>query len=335
MLILALAACTTMEEQARIRRVWEMQDHETAYRDARDAIARGDLPTAQQAGVDLARPDPVPGLPADALPHLTAVRAGGTKLVQAATLPDAATTLCVAGAREELERAPRVGVRPPARRRRLPAGAPPRPHPAGADRRAAVVGAVPRQGLEGRPGPAVRAGRRGGAQPGHGDHRRAARLPRRDRADLGRPRAAPDDDGVALAPDLPHLYAWVDGLDPAKLGASRWVNLFCSGDYVGRDLFPKPVANARDVPLGAGAHPGSARRRCGSSTSSSRSRSGRASTPTRPPTCSTRGSSSGTTRRSSRPSSCCTRRSGWAARRRSRGRRPRRSTGSARTWTTW
>ena len=93
MLALALIGCTTMDEQARIRRVWEMQDHETSYRQARDAIARGDLASAQQAGVDRAEPDPGPGLPPDATTHLAAVRTGGTALSRAATLDQAATQL--------------------------------------------------------------------------------------------------------------------------------------------------------------------------------------------------------------------------------------------------
>jgi hypothetical protein len=84
------AGCWEIAEQARTRRVWEMQDHADDLAEARDAVRRGDLGAARQSGVWLSEPDRVPGLPPQALRHLEAVRADGRALIDAADLPSAA-----------------------------------------------------------------------------------------------------------------------------------------------------------------------------------------------------------------------------------------------------
>ena len=74
---------------------------------------------------------------------------------------------------------------------------------------------------------------------------------------------------------FPDLYRWVDattgvGPDPMKLGVTRWVNVYRSGDYVGRSLWtpdsdeahlyvpaarPRPIDPVRSEGcIGAGAH---------------------------------------------------------------------------------
>lgn len=90
---LSLLGCFKAQEQQRLRRVWEMQDHEAAYVVGRDALIRGDLAGARAAGEDLAAPDPVPGLPEAALADLEAVRAGGRSLAAAPDLATAAQRL--------------------------------------------------------------------------------------------------------------------------------------------------------------------------------------------------------------------------------------------------
>jgi hypothetical protein len=92
-MLVAVWGCTTAEEQARIRRTWEMQDHEDSYEMAQDALARGDLATAQQAGLELAQKDLLPGVPEQAMVYLQRVRAGGTALSEARTLEQAQTEL--------------------------------------------------------------------------------------------------------------------------------------------------------------------------------------------------------------------------------------------------
>jgi mono/diheme cytochrome c family protein len=88
-----VAGCWSGAEQERARRVWEMQDHEMSTIAARDALLRGDLAGARTAGEDLARQDPVPGLPDGARGHLDAVRAAGERLGQAADAATAASEL--------------------------------------------------------------------------------------------------------------------------------------------------------------------------------------------------------------------------------------------------
>jgi hypothetical protein len=92
-MLAALWGCTTAEEQARIRRIWEMQDHEDSYGMARDALERGDLATAQQAGLELAQRDLLPGLSERSMVYLQQVRAGGSALSEAPTLEQAAAEL--------------------------------------------------------------------------------------------------------------------------------------------------------------------------------------------------------------------------------------------------
>jgi hypothetical protein len=113
-LVVAMWACTTAEEQARIRRVWEMQDHEDSYEMARDALGRGDLATAQQAGLELAQNDLLPGLPEQAMLYLQRVRAGGSALSEAQTLEQAATELAaITESCEACHQSQRAGRLPP------------------------------------------------------------------------------------------------------------------------------------------------------------------------------------------------------------------------------
>jgi hypothetical protein len=113
-LVVAMWACTTAEEQARIRRVWEMQDHEDSYEMARDALGRGDLATAQQAGLELAQNDLLPGLPEQAMLYLQQVRAGGSALSEAQTLEQAATELAaITESCEACHQSQRAGRLPP------------------------------------------------------------------------------------------------------------------------------------------------------------------------------------------------------------------------------
>ena len=58
---------------------------------------------------------------------------------------------------------------------------------------------------------------------------------------------------------FPHLYNWVDDAVhvPNVLGLRGWVNMYRSGDYVGRSLelgLAPPTLQWRDVRIGAGAH---------------------------------------------------------------------------------
>jgi hypothetical protein len=91
--LIAMSACWNLAEEERHRRVWEMQDHEVDAIAARDALLRGDLAAAQQAGARLAEPDLVPGLPEQVRPWLDAVRDGGQALARELDAPSAAATL--------------------------------------------------------------------------------------------------------------------------------------------------------------------------------------------------------------------------------------------------
>lgn len=93
MWLLGLAACWEIEEQLRLRRVWEMQDHEADAIAARDALARGDVEVARSAARRLAERDVVPGVPEAAVPYLVAVRAGGSALAVETDRAAAAATL--------------------------------------------------------------------------------------------------------------------------------------------------------------------------------------------------------------------------------------------------
>lgn len=87
---LGLTACWSRLEHEKARRTWEMEDHLKAGIDARDAVIRGDLPGAHQAGEDLALPDLLPGLDAAHQVHLDALRGKGTELAAAKDLDAAA-----------------------------------------------------------------------------------------------------------------------------------------------------------------------------------------------------------------------------------------------------
>ena len=44
---------------------------------------------------------------------------------------------------------------------------------------------------------------------------------------------------------FPHLYGWVGGADLSSLlGVRRWINVFRSADYVGRNVWPPDARNA-------------------------------------------------------------------------------------------
>jgi hypothetical protein len=87
------SGCWEIGEQVRHRQVWEMQDHDRDVREAREALRRGDLATARQAGVWLAEPDLVPGLPEGTQAHLDAVRASARILAEATELQAASIAL--------------------------------------------------------------------------------------------------------------------------------------------------------------------------------------------------------------------------------------------------
>lgn len=89
-LVVGLSGCRSGAEIDRTRRVWEMEDHAADLLAVRDAIRTGDLRAVEDAGLRLASPDPVPGLPGDALVALDAVRAGGRLLATADTRAEAA-----------------------------------------------------------------------------------------------------------------------------------------------------------------------------------------------------------------------------------------------------
>jgi hypothetical protein len=91
--LVLLASCWEVAEDARQRRVWEMEDHDQDLRAAREALRRGDLAAARQAGVGLARPDEVPGLSEAGRAELEQVRALGRSLSEAHDAPSAAVIL--------------------------------------------------------------------------------------------------------------------------------------------------------------------------------------------------------------------------------------------------
>jgi hypothetical protein len=112
LLVLAMG-CRSGAEIDHQRRIWEMDDHAADLLAARDALLAGDLAAVEDAGLRLAAPDPLPGLPDEAIVTLEAVRAGGRLLAtsddpaEAADLLVAVTLSCAACHR-------RMGISAPA-----------------------------------------------------------------------------------------------------------------------------------------------------------------------------------------------------------------------------
>lgn len=92
-LFAALTGCWGIEDGNRALVRWEMHDHEADAAAARDAIAEDRMAAARDAGLRLAWPDPVPGIPENALVWLASVRGGAEALSRETDRSAAATRL--------------------------------------------------------------------------------------------------------------------------------------------------------------------------------------------------------------------------------------------------